>query len=544
MSDIPSKLDLSQLAVDRSQATKPGFNVKRPWVTRYLLPLGILSSFMALFVWAARESFLPAQPITITPVVVSRAEVKEEGKPLFQAAGWVEPRPTPVVASALAPGVIREVLVIEGQSVEKGEPVARLIDADAKLSLKQAQADAQLQQAEVWRAEASLVADKTNLEKPLSLQAELADAETLLAKTEREINKLPFALEAAKTREELAAENVRRKEEAGDAIIGRLLREARAELANATSAVQELIAGEPMLKAQLKSLQQKHAALAGRLKLLTDEKRAVAEAEANLAVARARAEQAKLAVETAELRLERMTVRSPISGRVLSLEARPGQRLSGINPHSEQGSSAVVSLYDPASLQVRVDVRLEDVPQVQLGQPAQIETAALTEPIAGEVISVTTLADIQKNTLQVKVAVSNPPDVIKPEMLSKVTFLAPPSPVIDREEGESPLRLFIPQSLVTMADGGAAVWVADLSAGIAKQKTVVVGRGIASGGLVEIISGLLPTDKLIVTGRESLAEGTRIRVTGEDRTISSGNWNLHERTPHDARTAQAPSSGS
>ena len=176
-------------------------------------------------------------------------------------------------------------------------------------------------------------------------------------------------------------------------------------------------------------------------------------------------------------------------------------------------------------------LRLEDVPQVQLGQPAQIETAALSEPIAGEVISVTTLADIQKNTLQVKVAVSNPPDVIKPEMLSKVTFLAPPSPVNDQEEGESPLRLFIPQSLVTMAEGGATVWVADLTAGIAKQKTVIVGRSIAGGGLVEIISGLLPTDKLIVTGRESLAEGTRIRVTGEDRTISSGNWNSHERTP-------------
>ena len=133
---------------------------------------------------------------------------------------------------------------------------------------EQAQADAQLQQAEVRRAEAALVAANTNLAKPLSLQAALADAATLLAKTERELNNLPFALEAAKTREKLAAENVRRKEEAGDAIIGRLLREARADLANATNAVQELIAREPTLKAQLKSLQQKQAALAERVKTL------------------------------------------------------------------------------------------------------------------------------------------------------------------------------------------------------------------------------------------------------------------------------------
>ena len=544
MSDTPSKLDLSQLAVDRSHQAKPGLKVKRSWLSRYLLPSGILAGFLALFGWAARDSFLPAQSITITPVVVSRAEILQAGTPLFQAAGWVEPRPTPVVASSLAPGVIHEMLVIEGQDVEQAEPIATLIDTDAKLALKQARADDQLQQAEVRRAEAALVAAKTNLAKPLALQAGLADAETLLAKTERELVKLPFALEAAKTRQQLAAENVKRKEAAGDAIAGRLLREARAELANATNAVRELIAREPTLQAQLEPLLQKRIALAERLKLLTDEKRAVAEADANLSIARAKAEQTALAVEAAELRLERMTVRSPISGRVLSLEARPGQRLSGINPHSEQGSSTVVSLYDPASLQVRVDVRLEDVPQVQLGQPAQIETAALAKPISGEVISVTTLADIQKNTLQVKVSIANPPDVIKPEMLSKVTFLALPSPVVEQGPGESPLRLFVPQALVSMADGEAMVWVADLTTGIATQKFVEVGRGTAYGGLVEITAGLLPTDKLIVTGRESLAEGSRIRVTGEDRTSSHGSWDSHGDPPGGARTAHTPESNS
>ena len=251
-------------------------------------------------------------------------------------------------------------------------------------------------------------------------------------------------------------------------------------------------------------------------------------------MAKARAEQAKLAVETAELRLERMAVRSPISGRVLSVAARPGQRLSGVNPHSEQGSSAVVSLYDPAMLQVRVDVRLEDVPQVQIGQPALIETAALSAPITGEVVSVTTLADIQKNTLQVKVAVNDPPEVIKPEMLGKVTFLAPPSPVVKQDQDESPLRLFVPSSLIATADGGNSVWVVDLTQGVAYRKSVEVGRGETEQGLVEITQGLQPTDKLIVGGRESVAEGARIRVSGEDKTLSGGSWNSQPA----ARTAQ------
>lgn len=511
-----TQLDLSQLAVDRDQSAPDALKKRRAWATRYVLPAAILGGFLGLFAWAARDSFLPTRPVTITPVVVSRAEVKQEGTPLFHAAGWVEPRPTPVFVSALAPGVIQELLVIEGDHVEQGQSLATLIDADARLALAEANSQHKLQLAEIKRATAELTAARTNLEQPVVLQAVLADADATVAKTELELNNLPFSIEAAKTRLELARVNVSRKEQAGNAIPGRLLREAHAEFATAENAVKGLEARATTLSQQLKSLRRKRDAIAQQLSLLTEEKRSLAEAEANLLVNQARAEQTRLAIDTAQLRLDRMTVRSPIDGCVLSVEARPGQRLSGINPHSEQGSSAVVSLYDPASLQVRVDVRLEDVPQVQLEQPAQIETAAIKGPIPGKVVSVTTQADIQKNTLQVKVAVTNPPQVIKPEMLAKVTFLAAPSPFDEHENQWPPLRLFVPQALVTSTDGNASVWVVDLTAGIASRKSVTLGRGVAEGGLVEITSGLTPTDKLIVGGRQSLSEGDRVRVAGQE----------------------------
>ena len=80
--------------------------------------MGILGAFGGLFGWAARDSFLPAHVVTVTPVIVTRADVQQEGTPLFQAAGWIEPQPSPVIASALAAGVIQEMLVVEGQLVE------------------------------------------------------------------------------------------------------------------------------------------------------------------------------------------------------------------------------------------------------------------------------------------------------------------------------------------------------------------------------------------------------------------------------------------
>lgn len=540
MSEQPSRLDLSQLAVDRSgSAKKPRVRIKRSWFTKYVLPLGILAGFLGLFGWAARDSFLPAQSITITPVLVSRAEIKREGTPLFQAAGWIEPRPTPVVASALAAGVIEELFVIEGQHVKKGEPVARLIGSDAKLALAEARAAHDLQRAEVSRAEATLAAAQANYAQPTQLRATLAEAGARLHETEVAISNLPYAIETAKSRLQLAEENERRKELAGQAISGRVLREARAGLAAAKNTLAELIARKPKLEAQAESLREKRDALGEQLRLLTNETRAVAEAEANLAAAKARLDQTRLRVEVAELTMSRMVVRSPIDGCVLSLDARPGQWLSGVG--SAQGTSAVAGLYDPQSLQVRVDVRLEDVPQVLIGQPAQIETAALGSPIEGEVISVTTFADIQKNTLQVKVAITDPPAVIKPEMLGKVTFLAPPSPVMEGEPSESPLKLFVPQSLVSAGEGSANVWVVDLTAGVAQRKAIEVGRGTTEDGLVEVTSGLLPTDKLIVAGRESVTEGSRVRVSGEDKSLVGGAWNSPSTRPA-ALTAQAATS--
>jgi multidrug efflux pump subunit AcrA (membrane-fusion protein) len=125
----------------------------------------------------------------------------------------------------------------------------------------------------------------------------------------------------------------------------------------------------------------------------------------------------------------------------------------------------------------------------------------------------TSLADIQKNTLQVKVAIENPPPTIRPDMLVQATFLAP-APPKSSDPASLPLRLLVYRRLVDTGDGESRVWVADMAAGVARSKSVQLGA--ANGEFVEVIAGLTAADKLISGDRTGLSDGQRIRVIGED----------------------------
>jgi HlyD family secretion protein len=516
------QVDLRQLAVTREEApsTPRRRTDGRRVFARFVLPGGVLLGFLALIGWAARDSFMPARPVTVVPVLAASGETQERaGEPLFQAAGWIEPRPTPVIVTALAEGVIEQLLVVEGQEVRAGEPVARLIDAEARLALTTAEAEKRYCDAECAAAHAVLHAARINLAQPVHLQATLAEAEAMLAKTETELASLPFLLRAAEARRKLAQlewDNRQRAANTG-AVPETTLRQAESDLEAAKASAEELKAREPRLKNEAAALSRKSDALRKRLELKTDETRALAESEAGVELMQSKLDKARVAVESARLRLERMTVRAPRSGRVLALVARPGMRLMGLVQGGYQESSTIVTLYDPAALQVRADVRFENVPLVRPGQPARIESpAAPGGALEGEVLFATAISDIQKNTLQVKVAIKSPPPTLKPDMLVQVTFLAPPNAAEHGSTAATP-RFLVPRSLVETSDGGSYVWIADQAAGVARRRAVKIGS--PAGDLVTVVEGLTASDKAIVSGREGIRDGQRIRVTGEDASF-------------------------
>jgi multidrug efflux pump subunit AcrA (membrane-fusion protein) len=276
----------------------------------------------------------------------------------------------------------------------------------------------------------------------------------------------------------------------------------------------------------------------------------VAQARIRVKEAEARVRQGETAVRIAELRLERMNVRAPVNGVVMSLNAIPGRMVGTRNPTSGQPDS-IVTLYNPDELQVRVEVPIDKFQLVRPGQPALIEVDVVPgERLPGVVLYDTHETDIQRNTVRVKVGllpaadracpwpcplpalahlaaqgviealltarqqVTAPQHKLRPGMIAKVRVLAPPT-AGDEEKGGEVLRILVPKRLIVSAEGQSAVWIVDQAAHRAVLRPVVLGPA-QQGELVEVVQGLQPSDKLISGGREGLQPGQRVRITGEE----------------------------
>jgi HlyD family secretion protein len=512
---MSADVDIRQLAIVREDGVTPRVMRRRHILSRYVVPALLICSFAALIAWAGRDRVLPPKQVWVVPVIATQSAAQHEGTPLFQAAGWIEPRPTPIRVPALAPGVVERLLVVQDQHVAAGEPVATLVAQDAKLARDRAAADLKLSEAALNEVRADVQAAHIKLEKPVHLQAALGEAEASLAEVTTALKNLPFETRRADAELEFAEKDYNSKHAAQGSVSERSVNVAKSALETARAMVEELHTRAETLTAQQSALGARRDALKTQLELLADENQAMQQADARLQGASAKIDQAKVALAEAELRLERMTVRAPVEGRVYQLVAFPGTTLTGgMSAATNADGSTVVTLYQPAMLQVRADVRFEDIPKVQLGQHVQIKNPALASPIDGKVLFVSSEANIQKNTLQVKVGLEGAPGVLKPEMLVDATFIAP-KPADTAATASEELTIFIPQQAVHRGEAGTFAWVADQSAGRARKTSITGGRTVP-GGLQEITHGLTVGNHLIVRGDDGLNDGDRIRVAGED----------------------------
>jgi hypothetical protein len=275
------------------------------------------------------------------------------------------------------------------------------------------------------------------------------------------------------------------------------------------------------------------------LKLATQEHE-LEVAQAEVAQADAAAERVGVLRDEAALALDRMEVRSPAAGVVLNRLVGPGSRLSMAGSNAGAGSDAmsgaVLRLYDPAKLQVRVDIPLAEAAKVGVGAVAAIVTEAMPgRSFSGRVTRVVHEANIQRNTVQVKVAIDDSDPILKPEMLTRVRFMAAADSAHTGTatpgwaDAQGTAGMWAPTSgLTATGDGVARAWVIDHRGGAAG--TVAEGRevrvlGEAEGGYTPVgpvegdgSRGLRPGDRVIIDAPAGLKAGTRVDVSEDDST--------------------------
>ncbi len=482
------------------------------WKTRFLLPAAILLGTTTLLITAGRDALGSRTAVRVVPVLIKPGADNDEsaGSVVVQAPGWVEADPFPVAVSALADGVVSEVLVLEGERVTQDQVVARLVDDDARLAHQHAAAMLAERKAALAAADARLREAENNWEQPIELTRRLQTAEAALAQKRGELARWPAALareEAEAVYLEAEYERMRPLRVSGRANEIELVQARQAHEAK-QAAVETVRRHKPILEAEVRGLEAEVRAAQDELRFRFADTRAVEEARADARRATAAVERAAVVRDEAALRLDRMSVRAPTNGTVMTRLAEPGSKLM-LNmdaPHSAQ----VVRLYDPAKLQVRVDVPLVDAAKVGVGQAAEVIVDVLPNQVfGGHVTRIVHEADVQKNTLQVKVAISDPSTAIKPEMLARARFLG--SARANAESTTGAERLFVPRAALIERDGQTVVWLADQAEDVARVRTVIAGRTTIDDWIL-VREGLRPGDRVIIDPPAGLTDEQRIRI--------------------------------
>ena len=225
---------------------------------------------------------------------------------------------------------------------------------------------------------------------------------------------------------------------------------------------------------------------------------------------------AQARLDEAQLRIDRLTITAPITGAVQKRLKLPGDKV--MLGADEAHSAHVLHLYDPAKLQVRVDVPLADASHMFVGQTCEVIVEVLPDHVfQGVVDRITYEADLQKNTLQTKVRVIDPSPLLRPEMLTRVKFL--PRGGGDQtapELGET--AVLVPSGAI---DNGR-VWVVRNRRGDVGKAFAQSVEVIEDTGTWARVRGELRAGDLLAINAADLSEGARVRIASEPTTNEGG----------------------
>ncbi len=238
---------------------------------------------------------------------------------------------------------------------------------------------------------------------------------------------------------------------------------------------------------------------------LDDAETAVDSLKARLAVAEQQlaAAEAQLAVSAQDL--DNYTIRAPFAGTAVSKDAQPGEMVSPVSAGGGFTRTGISTIVDMSSLEIEVDVNESYIARVRPGQRVEATLDAYPDwRIPAHVRTVIPTADRQKATVKVRISFEKLDPRILPDMGVKVTFLEP----AQQEAGASPVRAVVPENAIRHAGDKSVVFV--LKDGVVVRRGVALGR--KHGSEVDVLAGVDPGEKVVVSGPETLEDGQKVKL--------------------------------
>ena len=257
----------------------------------------------------------------------------------------------------------------------------------------------------------------------------------------------------------------------------------RAELAQAEGALAEASASALEARAQTdraKSLQQQGFFSNAQL----------SQTLAADAIAQARVQSARAAVQLHAVRLSQTQVKSPDAGVISSRLASVGSVVSA--------GTELFRLIRQGRLEWRAEVTASDIGRIKVGAPVQV-TAASGQVLQGTVRMVAPSVDAQTRNALVYVDLPAQIGSARAGMYAKGEIML----------GQSK-AMTLPQTAVVLRDGFSYVYTVGADNKVTQVK---VQTGRLSGDRLEVLSGLTSDTRVVVSGGAFLNSGDTVRVT-------------------------------
>lgn len=225
---------------------------------------------------------------------------------------------------------------------------------------------------------------------------------------------------------------------------------------------------------------------------------------------------ARAALTQSSQNLNYTEVRSPVSGVVTRRSASPGDVVGT--------GQAIYEISNLVGYEVRLYLPLGDWQNIRLGQTVNMRiSGAESFNTQGVISRISPELDPVTGLGEVVVSMTQRGDGVFPGVLieSRINVQTKNEVVVIPRSAmvENIQTVIEPESNVIRLSR-------TYSAFVAEGDTVAVRRnldlGIQQGDRIEVLSGLNPGDKLIITGQTSLEEGSRIRISGAPRFDRTG----------------------